>query len=128
MSIVLETDFCVVKKLEKRLYLIHYKSVELQIEDYLVLIKKASELAKEEGSKIGIIYTQAQHFSINKDTWAYMKENVNSYSFMMFNALVVSDLPQRLMTKLFMFFSKNDTPTRIFSKKDKAIEWAKEIL
>ena len=126
MEAVLDTNFCSVYHLGGNYYKVHYKEVELQLDDYLILIGKAKEYSAKDG-KLFFLYTQAQHFSIDKGTWAYIKKNAHKYDFIKANAVVVDDLPQRLMTKLFMFFSKNHIPSKAFSKEEKAFEWLKEM-
>jgi len=125
MEIISETDYHIVTHLEGHYVKVDYKSKELPLEDYLKVIEVGKNLCKIHG-KIYIIYFQARNFSIEKETWSYMKKNAYKYNFIGANALIVTDLAQRLMTKIYMFFSKDKTPTKVFSDPDKAMEWLKE--
>ena len=126
MEILSETDYYILMHLEKHYFKIHYKSKELQLADYLKIIEVAQRMYEIHG-KVYLLYTQERNFSIEKETWAYIKKNAHKYEFIGANALVVNDLAQRLMTKLYVFFTKDKTPTKIFSDPAKALEWLKEM-
>ncbi|NOQ73128.1 MAG: hypothetical protein GQ574_14070 [Crocinitomix sp.] len=123
---ITETDYYILSQIEEHYFNVHYKNKELPLQDYLVLIGLAEGLRNTYG-KVYLLYTQEPNFSIETETWAYIKENAHRYKFIGANALVVVDLPQRLMTKLYTFFAKNNAPTKIFTDPSKGLEWLKEI-
>ncbi len=126
MEIISETDYYIFTHLESHYFKVEYKSKELPLEDYLKIVEVGRSQFKLHG-KIYLLYLLERNFSIEKETWGYIKKNAHKYDFIGANALVVTDLAQRLMTKLFSFFSKDKTPTKIFSDADKAMEWLKEM-
>ena len=126
MEIISETDYYIFTHLESHYFKVEYKSKELPLADYLKIVEVGKRMYEIHG-KIYLLYLLERNFSIDKETWAYMKRNAYKYDFIGANALVVTDLAQRLMTKLFMFFSKDKTPTKLFSDSDKAMEWLKEV-
>ena len=126
METISETDYYTLSHIEKHYFNVHYKDNELKLQDYLELIGLAEGLLNSYG-KIYLLYTQEPNFSIESDTWDYIKKNAYKYKFIGANALVVSNLPQRLMTKLYIFFAKNNAPTKIFTDPEKGLEWLKEM-
>ncbi len=126
MEILSETDYYILTHLETHYFKIEYKSKELPLSDYLKIIEVAERMYKLHG-KVYLLYSLERNFSIEKETWGYIKRNAHKYDFIGANALIVTDLAQRLMTKLYMFFTKDKTPTKIFSDPTKAMAWLKEM-
>lgn len=121
-EILIEKEYCVIKEICRGIGHVHYTTTELQLDDYLEIIEIAKQKRKEYG-ELYLLFTQVRHFSLETKTWDYAKKNASKFDFVDASAIVLIDLPTRLMILLYMTFNKNTIPTKIFSNKKDAMEW-----
>lgn len=124
---IIEKSYCVGYYLNDNIYLINYKPVVLSIENYFEIIDIA-KFYSDKHNGINLIYTQAKGFKIDKDLWYIMKKKSHEHTFINSNAIVVKSKGHRLMTKLFILFNKDSTPTKIFSNVADARQWIDNLL
>lgn len=96
-----------------------------------VSLEQAQELTKAyiditKGKKKPHLFTANKFVIIERDVMAYMKEVANQYG--KADAFVISALPQKITGNFYLKFFKPKVPTKLFTDKQKAIDWLKQFV
>ncbi len=112
--------------LHKNIYLLVFEDdYEIEIQDAVEIDKAFIELLK--GKEFSVLVDTQQRFSsISNEARNFFANDPEILPFRKKIAIVVDNMPTKLLANFFIRFNKPQTPTRLFTNYDKAMGWLEE--
>ncbi|MBW6483394.1 MAG: STAS/SEC14 domain-containing protein [Vicingaceae bacterium] len=112
--------------LHKNIYLLVFEDdYEIEIQDAVEIDKAFIELLKGKEFSV-LIDTQKRFSSITNEARNFFAKDPEILPFRKKIAIVVDNMPTKLLANFFIRFNKPQTPTRLFTNYDKAMSWLEE--
>lgn len=122
----IETRTSKISLLEESIVLIEEKQgAEIILHDAIEVTKTVSEIVKQ--GRWGILTDLRSIKSISKEARDYYSKNEMAPGRVAI-ALLIDSYFSKVMANFFIGFSKPITPTQMFTSKEEAIEWLKQMI
>ena len=92
---------------------------------FLILIEFARQYALKNGP-LYVINTQDLRFSFHSETWKYIREESDNFTFIKVQALVAKELHFRILAKFHAKVTKSKTTFKVVASKEKGINWLQQ--
>jgi len=110
----------------KNIYLLVFEDdYEIEIQDPVEIDKAFIELLKGKEFSV-LVDTQKKFSSISNEARNFFATDPEILPFRKKIAIVVDNMPTKLLANFFIRFNKPQTPTRLFTNYDKAVSWLEE--
>lgn len=122
----IELDKLTIKLIASNILLITLvEGVTIEKEDVIEVKKHNLKLTK--GNDYVIVFDSGHYTSISKDARELMSSTEIEKN-RKASAFVIHSLSQKLLGNFYLKVNKPNVPTKLFSDKEKALNWVKEIL
>ena len=101
------------------------EGIEMGLQDAKELIEIGTELTK--GLRVGALVNAQANYTDTNEARAYFAEHTANQQFIAV-AMVVKELPQRLIGNYYIQTNKPNTPTKLFDEEEEAMKWLREML
>jgi hypothetical protein len=125
-KIIIDNDIHTLTELEPNLYHWHYKAIELQLKDYMLVYNIGIDIYKSTGEKTSVITSHDLTFSFASETWDFIVDKNSDFSFINAQAVVVKQLHLRVLTRIVSRIRKRAYKFQIFPTYDDALVWIKQ--
>lgn len=99
-------------------------NVILDVSDVKEIVEKQGELTG--GKKHPVVTVPSEFTSVTKEAREFMSGK-EAAKYTSADAFVIRSLPQKILADFYMRFQKHTVPTKIFRKKEDAVEWAEKF-
>ena len=123
MSIILENNAFNLKQDNDGVFHWHFYSGILSLEDYMLGYNYGLQNYKE--SSFLLLATHDHNFHFSSEAWSFMTDKNTDFTFVKAHAIVITQLHLRILASIFSKLKKSTYQTKIFSNKEKALEWLK---
>lgn len=111
--------------IEERIALVDYNGKEMVLSDIQELYDELEKMGN--GKKMGIMNVFDRAMTPNEEIMAYINTNSRPHKILYASAIVVESIAVRLVMMFYMKFYNRAAYRQVFSSRDKAMEWLREV-
>ncbi|HNO71045.1 MAG TPA: hypothetical protein PKO16_04640 [Bacteroidia bacterium] len=111
--------------IEERIALVDYNGKEMVLSDIQELYDELEKMGN--GKKMGIMNVFDRAMTPNEEIMAYINTNPRPGKVLYASAIVVESIAVRLVMMFYMKFYNRAAYRQVFSNRDKAMDWLREV-